>query len=604
MIETQDISKDQTPLFIPVVFTPGEREVFRRRKKLPPSQWAEKNIVVTSGPRPGPWQNRVTPYLVEIMDTWALPWVRKVVLCAAPQTAKSSAQYNCMAYAAKRQPGPGLVVMSDEAAVKRIYKRRIKPLFDKSPNLAKMKTENALDFSAAGITLNTGMTIDLAWAHSASALASLPIQYVFLDETDKYPPFIRGEADPISLAEVRTRTFKFTYKIFTASSPTIEAGFIWQELNNCREVRDLHVPCPKCGTYQMMAMEHIKRPKGEWDPGRIEDRRLAWYECPICRAKWDDHDRDRAVQSKMWVAREKVEKPSSVGFHLPAWYSPFVSLSECMAEFIRGQTDKGKLRHFQNSIEAKPWVDYSVDRREDQILALRDERKRGVVPSEISCLTASADVQEVGFWYEIRAWGWGPELESWQIAEGFLETWGALREVLTQRYKDVAGNEHVIRLALIDSGHKTAEVYQFCHSLPGAFPTKGQQRMSRPWSATRLETLPDGRSIRNGLLLYNLNTTFFKDQLAGKLEISPADPGAWHLNSDSSPSYAQQMCAEFRDERGIWQCPSHKANHLWDCGVGNLAAADVLRLAFSLKPSEQNQTETKKPTPKRREGRW
>ncbi|MBW1712761.1 MAG: phage terminase large subunit family protein, partial [Deltaproteobacteria bacterium] len=513
---------------------------------------------------------------------------RKIVLCAAPQTGKTAAVYNCTAYSADYNPGSTLVVMPDENAVKRIYKRRIKPLFDKSPGLARLKSGNPNDFSASGITLKNGATIDLAWAHSASALASLPIRDIVLDETDKYPSFVGMEADPISLAEVRTRTFKFTSKIFHVSTPTIEASFVWTALNNCREIRDYHVPCPECGLFQTLEFENIKWPEDERDPEKIEDESLAWYECPHCRAHWSDFDRDRAVRAGQWKPRERVHRPSSVGFHLPAFYSPFVSLSECAAEFLRAKADKAKLKHFSNAIEAKPWVDWSVERHEDRILALRDERPRGLVPKDVAALTAFVDVQDVGFWYEVRAWGWGPELESWQIAEGFIETWAGVEEVLFKgRYADAEGNPHVVRFKLIDSGHKTAEVYDFCRRHPGAFPSKGQRTMNRPWRTEKLDAFPDGRPIPGGLLLYHLNTTYLKDQLAGKLEISPADPGAWHLHSETTENYAAHMCAEFRDEHGVWQCPSHKRNDLWDCGVGNLAAADILRIQFWPGPGEQ-----------------
>ena len=46
-------------------------EVLRPRERLTVSQWAEKNRVLPDGNAiPGPWRNNVTPYLVEIMDTF------------------------------------------------------------------------------------------------------------------------------------------------------------------------------------------------------------------------------------------------------------------------------------------------------------------------------------------------------------------------------------------------------------------------------------------------------------------------------------------------------------------------------------------------------
>ncbi|WP_414998655.1 hypothetical protein [Desulfovibrio sp.] len=56
---------------IDFAFSRGERQVLRRRKPIPVSQWAEKYRVVEMSAIPGRWHNQFTPYLVGIMDTMA-----------------------------------------------------------------------------------------------------------------------------------------------------------------------------------------------------------------------------------------------------------------------------------------------------------------------------------------------------------------------------------------------------------------------------------------------------------------------------------------------------------------------------------------------------
>ena len=51
------------------------------------------------------------------------------------------------------------------------------------------------------------MSLYFAGSNSPAALASKPVRYLFLDETDKYPLFSGREASPIKLARERTRTF-------------------------------------------------------------------------------------------------------------------------------------------------------------------------------------------------------------------------------------------------------------------------------------------------------------------------------------------------------------------------------------------------------------
>ena len=65
-----------------------------------------------------------------------------------------------------------------------------------------------------------GMYLTLAGSNSPSSLASKAIRFLFLDEVDKYPGASKKEADPISLARERTKTFH-NKKIFLTSTPTL-----------------------------------------------------------------------------------------------------------------------------------------------------------------------------------------------------------------------------------------------------------------------------------------------------------------------------------------------------------------------------------------------
>jgi len=76
------------------------------------------------------------------------------------------------------------------------------------------------------------MPVYMAWAGSASRLANKPIRYIVLDEVDKYPDAGKREAGPIKLAEKRKTTFRWDYKIWKISTPTVEQGPIWQALQN------------------------------------------------------------------------------------------------------------------------------------------------------------------------------------------------------------------------------------------------------------------------------------------------------------------------------------------------------------------------------------
>lgn len=607
-------------------FTDAERKVYRKRRRIPPSKWCEKHRVVTMTSLPGLWRNSVTPYLAGIMDASFFPSVQTTIICKAPQTGGSEAIHNCIGYAIDRSPGPVLYIYPDELTARENSNDRIQPMIENSPRLHGYMTGQGDDFATLRINLQH-MPIYLGWARSPSRLANKPIRYLIFDETDKYPDTAgKREADPLSLGEKRTITYRWSRKLWKLSTPTIEAGHIWQAFTFEAQVCfDYWVHCPYCRTAQLMEFKHIKWPEDERDPESIVNHSLAWYECPHCRQKWDDEKRNQAVRAGHWQDREtgtrlrpylEQYRPIKIAFHIPSWLSFFVSLSEIAAAFLKATRSKTKLKDFKNNHEAVPWLEYEVERSEDRILALRDERPAGLVPGagRVAALTAAADTHADGFIYEVRAWGWGLEEESWGVRHGKVLSLNALERIFCHdAYLDPEGNQYIINLAVIDAfglgddhKHSTTNIYKWCQKHPGlVLPLKGEQRMNQAFAFTKLDSYPGKKQpIPGNLYLLRINSTFFKSELAGRLDVAPADPGAWHLNSEYDQEWARQMTAEYIDPKtGYWVCPDSKANHGWDVSHYNLAAAYVRGIRFWKKP-EQIEASSPKNKPQQQIKRW
>jgi phage terminase large subunit GpA-like protein len=587
-------------------FSEAERNIYRKDKKIPVSNWAEQNRVVTRGPLEGTRYNReTTPYLAGIMDASFFPSVETVIVCSGPQVGKSFCVDTCIGYAVDLEPGPVLYVYPDEDTALENSKDRILPMIQKSAKLRRYLTGSEDDEAAKRINLQH-MQIYMAWARSAIKLANKSIRYLVFDETDKYPETSgRREADPISLGEARTTTYRWGSKTWKLSTPTVEGGQIWQALTTeAQVIFEYAVRCPFCKKYQMMEFTQFKWPEKERDPEKVENDNLAHYECRHCKAAWNDRMRDRAVRlghwrssgrewvkgpdAKEWDAGRKLSaylkeyRPKKIGFHIPSWLSRFVPLSRVAAAFLSGLQDKTKLKDFRNKHTAEPWLDYTEERKESKILQLRDDRARGFVPGGgvVSCLTAGVDTQDNGFWYEIRAWGFGMAMESWQVREGFTDSFEALGQILvTDRYEDVDGKEYPVRLSVHDAmGHRTADVYDFVRMHPGAIVAfKGEERMTQPWSWSNIDVYPGTKkAIPGGVKLLRADVNYHKNILAAKLAIAAADPGAWHLHAETSEEWARHLCAEYINDKGLWECPAAKANHGWDCSVYALVAANVL----------------------------
>jgi len=593
-----------------VSFTRGERHILRKPRRVPPSVWCEQHLWVVTGDFEGPWRNANMPHLAGILDASFFPSVRTVIHCKPPQVGSTVALTAMLLFAMDMRPGPAMLGMPNEALCREASSDRIVPMIRKSTRLRALVTNSPDDLSSLRVRTRT-MTIHMAWSGSAARLGDKSCKYIIGDELDKWDlsPDKNKEAAGIDLLRKRTTAYKESYREWFASTPTTTVGPIWEMLQSeAAVIFDFWPVCPFCFTAQEMEFSRIRVPENERDPELIDARQMAWYECKYCGARWDDHHRDVAVRAGSWRARDDSDgrageprelmvyleavRPHKIAFHTRSWISPMVSLSSVMAAWFRGQKNRMKLRDFMNSHMAEPWQEYGGVRMEDRILALRDARPSGLVPGGdvVAALTAGVDTQDDGFYYVIRAWGYGLSEESWLVRHGFVTSFEAVLQILlSDEYCDAAGHRYIVRLALQDmQGHRARQVAEFARQYPGRIiPFRGTAQKNQTCRWVDMDAYP-GTNIRipGGMKRLDANVDYYKGELAAKLEIAPGDPGAFYLHSGTSLDYARQMTAEVYDsEKNQWIARSGVANHYWDCEVYALIAADVLGVRHWSRPS-------------------
>lgn len=564
------------------------------------SEWADKHRVLDplTSAEPGPWRTSRTPYLKGILDAFSDPAVEQVTIIASTQVAKTEAQLNCLAYAIDQDPGPILFVMPTEKEAKRFGQRRIRPMIENSPRLARHISGWATDNKSSEIKLGQALMY-LAWANSASALASNPIRYLFLDEVDKYPRFAGKEADPISLATERQRTF-FNRKRILASTPTTRDGYIFREWEASNRMR-YWVPCRRCGGFQTLKFPRVKWPEDVRDPHVIQRDRLAHYQCELCEAELDDQDKTRMASMGVWCPEScKVSDAGEVvgkrptnqnhGFHLSALYSPWLTFSEMASKFLQAKDDAARLLNFVNSWLGEPWEEKGDTISPEYVAARAGRHKRGTVPKDAIVLTAGVDVQEDHLYYTIRAWA--PGESSFLVQAGIVDSWEILINVLMHGSFPIDGEEDKaarVRLVCVDSGHRTDEVYRVCRQWADiARPVKGQQTLAGgiPIKMSRVERNFQGRTTKAGIKLWHLDTTHFKDKLARLIRVPLEQAGAWMVHEDPALDYLRQVTSEHKVMRinrrsgqrlSVWTPkPGAGGNHWLDCEVYALAAAEML----------------------------
>lgn len=556
------------------------RRTLKTPEKLTVSQWAEKyRLLDESSNFSGRWSNDVTPYLVGIMDAFNDPYVQEINFCKPTQVGGTEAMLNMLGWIIMSNPSPTMIVYPSDDLAKDTSNDRLKPSLTKTPEI----NERFYPNSSKELNLKfRGMKIYLRGSGSPGKLASKAIKYLFFDEIDKMDGASKKEASPYNLAKERTRTFTYSKKIYTCSTPTLKTNYVWQIHEEADEQRQFFMPCPHCGEYITFAFKQIKFPSEE---GMSNEERAeqAVYVCQECGCLITDKDKIKMLRRGEWRDTKKTceGKPRKVSFWLNALYSRFLTWKEIAMEFLDSKEDPEKLQNFVNSWLAEPWEDTRLRTNADLVLEHQTQTKEFVVPDWAKMLTAGVDVQENCLYWTIRAWG--DFLTSQNISHGQAFSFTELERIMNLEYRTEDGSPMVISLALIDSGYNADSVYDFCvENSEWALPSKGS---SNPMlSHYKMSTINKAGSKAYGMNLVLIDTGKYKDMIAGRMR-KPSGSGSWMVYSGCDREYAEQVTAEHkvnvRTNNGKlkqeWvQKTTHADNHYLDCEVYAMAAADLM----------------------------
>ena len=544
------------------------------------SEWAEQYRILDSktSSTPGPWRNDKTPYLTGIMDELTNYETEEIIFVKPTQVGGTESLFNMLGWVIQQDPSPAMIVYPSDTLGESIVANRIRPMIMASPPLRERYHEN--ESSKSELQFD-GMYVSIVGSNAPSQLASKPIRFLFLDEVDKYPGASKKEADPISLARERTKTFR-NKKIVLTSTPTIKTGHIWKAMEGADEIRHYFVPCPHCGKYIELAFSQIKFPNE--DGMTYADRaEFASYVCQECGCVITDQHKAQMLRYGEWRTVEKhTQFPRKVAFWMNTLYSPFVRFSEIAKAFLMSKDDPDQFQNFTNSWLAEPWEDTKLKTNADLVLERQTELPEYTVPKWAKLLTAGVDVQETSVYFTIRAWG--NYLTSQNIVHGQVYSFSEIERIMNLQYvREEDGEPMVVSLALIDSGDNTDAVYDFCaNNSEWALPSKGSSHpMDTHFKLSKVNKI-DSKAY--GMTLAIIDTGKYKDMIAGRMR-KQNGTGSWMVYRGCDREYAEQVTAEHKvNERTAggrvvqkWvPKTSHADNHLLDCEVYAMCAADML----------------------------
>ena len=566
------------------------------------SEWAQKYRMLDAktAAMPGPWRNDKTPYLTEIMNELNNYETEEIVFCKCTQVGGTEAELNMLGYIIQQDAAPSMVVYPSDKLGESISENRIKPMLKASPTLR----ERYYELRSQKMEMQfDGMYLTISGANSPSSLASRAIKYLFLDEVDKYPGASKKEADPISLARERTKTFA-NRKIYLTSTPTIKSGHIWKNLLDCDVEKHYFVPCPHCGEMIELVFANLRFPKKDDELTASDRADQAVYVCQECGCVINDQHKAEMLRFGEWrIVKENNSARRKIGYWISVLYSPFVRFSEIALEWINSQGDNERLQNFINSWLAEPWEDTRLTTSADVVLERQTEFEEFTIPTWAKFLTAGVDVQETCLYWTIRAWG--NYITSQNICHGQAMSWADIERVMNYGYQKEDGTQLVVSLCLIDSGFDTDAVYDFCaNNSDWALPVKGSSRMTEHFHLSKINKT-DSKAY--GMNLCVVDGGKYKDMIAARMK-KENGRGAWMVYQGCDMEYAKQVTSEHKVQvkKGeqlvqVWELKaSHTDNHYLDCEVYALAAADIWGVR-SMHLLEDEKQEEKKERPEKEE---
>lgn len=367
----------------------------------------------------------------------------------------------------------------------------------------------------------------------------------------------------------------------------------------------------------------------------------AHISCPLCASIIPSTLKHRLNQGGRWLADgERVvsgavvgesQRSSIAGYWLGGVAAAYQQWESLLLRYLQGlreydltgseetlqttvNTDQGMPhlpRHLQGGDTSRP-----SDRAEDL--------PRFMVPDGARFLLASVDVQGgKGSRFVVQVHAFGEGLEEWIVDRfsitqsprgseeapiqidpaSYPEDWDAItQKVVNATYRTSGERELRVLLTVVDSGGEagaTANAYQWFRRARAAGLQKrvmlvkgGSEKPASPVTKANARDA-GGRAIKD-VLLYLLDTDFFKDMVANRLKRTAPGQGYTHFPHWLPASFYEELKAEQRNARGKWAKvrTRNEALDLWVYVLAGLWALNAQKIDWRKPPPWAREIET------------
>lgn len=591
-----------------------QREIIgmaRRQRRMAVVPWLEKHISLPAKMAPnssGPFRVASRPFQRPILECFnPESGVNECGVSAGVQIAKTTMLALGASYRMINSPMPILIVGSSRDWTKtEISEKRLTPLIEENDILAACKPANSDRFRTMSMDMAGGM-INLVGGNSPGALSGGSYGITLCDEAAK---LIQSDSDqvpeahPFYLIPKRTDGFGALEFHYYSSTPNSPSHPFWKYIL-VGDQTHFYVECPHC--HEWFYLDFIGRAEdidqvnqalglrlpsdyksltwnkdareasGQWDEGKV--RESVRYICPHNGCEIQEIHKQAMVEGCQEKRHNTLAAKNRRTFILPSFYSPTKSLGTMAWDFLDSLKDMFGLQDYYNSRLARPWQEFSVNLKlEDVAKCVADGKhgrplyRRHTLPLKPLSLLLNADPGEATTHWELVAlaadggvWvcDWGTVVSSKDmLAPDFLRA----RHIVI----DGTGEKMWAQRGYIDTGWQQDDQLNVCQASNGFFiPVKGSDSKHGQLHETRVATRPNvkmlvfnDREVKNGLYASRMM----------KQEV-----GGFHLPSDADPEVKMGHSGQKRDAEGEWQ--RVPADHFGDCSKYAVIDYQLMRAA-------------------------
>lgn len=571
-----------------------------------------KRILPPGTPMPGPIDNSVTPYTIEIMDNMS-PYCPVTItdIMKGVQLGLTTAAENVIGYWMGGNPSEILYVTATDGLLEKWASKRLEPLIDSlgirdtifaQVNTAKSRRTGDKMYSKQYI----GGNLDMASAQSASGLRSDSKRVLILDEIDGAPEQLKtGEGDWIDVALGRTNAWGARKKVMRFSTPTTFEGSAIRKCYENGDRRVYKVPCPFCAVMDTLEFQNLRH---EMEGGQLKS---VWYECPHCSGKILNYHKTVMLNAGQWEPTAISNSKGHRSYHISSLYSPVGMLSwhELYQKYLDAKDRPSGMRSFTNLYLGLPYKELGSRPKLENVIELRGEYREGEIPDGVIFLTMGVDVQQGSAndptnppRLELEVLGHGNKFRTWSIlykvftgvtTNGPFEgAWEDMHQWAVDgglNFKRSDGRLFPVSLVFIDSGdgNYTDIVYQFASRWGNTYPIKGfnvlQKRKAEQGDTTGPHNFKRYRRVnseRHGdTTFFEISTNYYKTRVYNELkvtrrDIEPQKPGFCNFPRDRGENFFKMLVSEEKRSDGSFHNGGRR-NEALDIRVYALCAGDV-----------------------------